>query len=120
MKKIEIFDPAMCCSTGVCGPSIDPELIRMSLSIHNLQQNGVDIQRFNLATEPAKFVENKEVNGLIQSKGTEILPVTLVNGVVFKEGTYPTNEELAEITETSIDMLGKEKVVKFTLDTKKE
>lgn len=119
MKKIEIFDPAMCCSTGVCGPSVDPELIRMSLSVHNLQQSGVDIQRFNLATEPARFIENKMINDMLQSKGTDVLPVTLVDDAVFKEGTYPTNEELAKITEISVDMLGKEKVVKFTLDTKK-
>ncbi len=29
MSVIEIFDPAMCCSTGVCGPSIDTELMRV-------------------------------------------------------------------------------------------
>ena len=23
MKKMVIYDPAMCCSTGVCGPSVD-------------------------------------------------------------------------------------------------
>lgn len=24
MVKLQVFDPAMCCSTGVCGPSVDP------------------------------------------------------------------------------------------------
>jgi hypothetical protein len=26
MAKMQVFDPAMCCSTGVCGPSVDPTL----------------------------------------------------------------------------------------------
>jgi hypothetical protein len=24
MKTLEIFDPAMCCATGVCGVDVDP------------------------------------------------------------------------------------------------
>ena len=119
MKKIEFFDPAMCCSTGVCGPSVDPELIRMSLCFHNLQQNGVDIQRYNLASEPEKFVENKTLNDLLQTKGPNILPVVLVDGVIYKEGTYPTNEEFAEITGISIDELSKKKVVRLNLNINK-
>lgn len=38
MKKIEIFDPAMCCSTGVCGPSVNPELIRVAAVVENLKK----------------------------------------------------------------------------------
>ena len=37
MKKIEIFDPAMCCSTGVCGPGVDPELLRMATMVSKKQ-----------------------------------------------------------------------------------
>lgn len=36
MKKMIIFEPAMCCSTGVCGPGVDPELLRVSTVINNL------------------------------------------------------------------------------------
>ena len=43
--KIEIFDPAMCCETGVCGPSIDPELMRMSTVINALKEKGIIIKR---------------------------------------------------------------------------
>jgi hypothetical protein len=51
MKKIEIFDPAMCCSTGVCGPSVDSELIRISVAVNNLKNKGIDVTRYNLASE---------------------------------------------------------------------
>lgn len=35
--KIEIFDPALCCSTGVCGPSVDPALIQVANAIEQLK-----------------------------------------------------------------------------------
>lgn len=118
MKKIEIFDPAMCCSTGVCGPSVEPDLIRISLAVHNLQQNGVDIKRFNLASEPGMFTENNLVNDLLQSKGADVLPLVLIDGKVFKESVYPTNEEFAELTGISLEDLGKKKVVRLNLNVK--
>lgn len=96
MKKVEIFDPAMCCSTGVCGPSVDPELTRVASAIFALEKKGFDITRYNLTSEPDKFVDQAEVNKILMSKGPDALPVVLVNGVVEKVGSYPTNEELAK------------------------
>lgn len=98
MKKIEIFDPAMCCPTGMCGPSVDPELIRMAAVVHNLQKKGFPITRYNLATEPDAFVTNETVNRLLQEKGPDILPLVLVDGMVSKEKGYLTNEEFTELT----------------------
>ena len=34
-KKIEIFDPAMCCSTGICGPSVNENLLRVATLINS-------------------------------------------------------------------------------------
>ncbi|APC49066.1 arsenite efflux transporter metallochaperone ArsD [Virgibacillus dakarensis] len=96
MKKVEIFDPAMCCSTGVCGPSVDPNLTRVASAVYSLGQKDVDIKRFNLANEPAAFAENETVNQVLQEKGADALPVTLLDGEVVKVGEYPTNEEFAE------------------------
>lgn len=96
MSKVEIFDPALCCATGVCGPSVDPELVRVATAIFLLEQKGFDIKRYNLGFEPAIFVENKEVNKIHNEKGPDSLPITLVEGKVAKIGTYPTNEEFAE------------------------
>ncbi|MCA1318946.1 arsenite efflux transporter metallochaperone ArsD [Bacillus tianshenii] len=98
MTKIEIFDPAMCCSTGVCGPSVDPELTRVASAIFSLQQKGIKISRYNLGSEPEPFVTNKQVNDLLMEKGPECLPVVIVDEQVKKIASYPTNEELASWT----------------------
>lgn len=95
MKKIEIFDPAMCCSTGVCGPSIDPELMRITTVINALKEQGVIIQRHGLSSEPQDFIANKVIGDILQKEGAEVLPVTLVDGKVAKTKEYPTNEDLS-------------------------
>jgi len=95
MKNIEIFDPAMCCSTGVCGPSIDPELMRLATVINSLKEKGIVITRHGLANEPQDFISNKIISDLLEREGAEILPVTLVNGEIAKTKIYPTNSELA-------------------------
>lgn len=105
MKKIEIFDPAMCCSTGVCGPSVDPELTRVASAVYSLEQKKFDITRYNLANDPGAFADNEAVNQILHEKGPDALPVTLLNGEVIKTGTYPSNEELAEWLDVKADEL---------------
>ena len=95
MSKVEIFDPALCCPTGVCGPSVDPELTRVASSVFTLEKKGFDIKRYNLGTEPSMFVENQLVNQILHDKGPDALPVILVNDELLKVGEYPSNEELA-------------------------
>ena len=96
MKKVEIFDPAMCCSTGVCGPGVDPELTRVASAVYSLEQKKFDITRYNLANDPGAFVDNEVVNKVLLEKGPDALPLILVNNEIVKVGAYPTNEELAE------------------------
>jgi hypothetical protein len=103
MRKMEIFDPAMCCATGVCGPSIDPELMRIATVINSLKEKGIIIKRHGLANEPQDFITNKVISDLLQKEGVEVLPVTLVDGVVAKIKAYPTNEEIEKWLETKID-----------------
>ena len=103
MKKVEIFDPAMCCSTGVCGPSIDPELMRVATVINALKEKGIVIKRHGLSSEPQDFISNKVISDILQKEGADILPVTLVDGEVAKTKVYPTNEELSTWLETEID-----------------
>ncbi|WP_147805084.1 arsenite efflux transporter metallochaperone ArsD [Alkalicoccus halolimnae] len=93
--KIEIFDPALCCSTGVCGPDVDPELTKMSKLHADIQKVGYEALRYNLAQEPQPFVENTEVNELLQEKGAEALPAVTINGELKKHGGYPNVRELA-------------------------
>lgn len=96
MVKLEIFDPAMCCSTGVCGPSIDPELLRVSIIVNNLNKKGVNVIRHNLSQEPQAFINNPLVSNLLKSKGVNALPITILNGEVVKSGSYPINKEFSE------------------------
>ena len=96
MKKIEIFDPAMCCSTGVCGPSIDLELLRMATVISSLQQQGIVIKRHGLSQEPQAFISNQVISDILQKEGVGVLPVTLVDGEIAKTKEYPTNKELSD------------------------
>lgn len=97
MKKMIIFDPAMCCPTGICGPSVDPELLRVATVLNNLKKKGINVERFNLTGNPQAFVDNKVINELLNTEGVDILPVVIVDGEVFKTKAYPTNEEFCTI-----------------------
>lgn len=105
MKKMIIFDPAMCCSTGVCGPSIDKELLRVSTVLNNLKGKGVLVERHNLTNNPQIFVDNKTINEMLNKDGIDILPVTMVEGEVVKTKAYPTNEEFCKFLEVPEDYL---------------
>ncbi len=95
MSKMEIYDPAMCCSTGVCGPSVNPELIRVASVIENLKKNGIEVKRYNLSSNPQAFLNNAAISGELNKKGAGILPITIVDGKIVKEAGYPTNQEFS-------------------------
>ena len=97
MKQMEIFEQAMCCPTGLCGPSIDPELLRLSTVLDTLKGKGIDVGRYNLSNDPLKFVQTKAVTDFLQEHGPEDLPLILVDGAVQFSGRYPTNEEFASL-----------------------
>lgn len=92
--KIEIYDPAMCCSSGLCGPAIDPVLVRVNDAIIALKKQNVEVERFNLAQQPKVFMANKTVAELLHKNGKKVLPITFVNGAVFRTGEYPSYEDL--------------------------
>jgi hypothetical protein len=106
MNQIEIYDPAMCCSTGVCGPGVDSELVRVSADVESLKKQGIEIKRFNLAQDLEAFASNEIVKLFLQQKGPDALPVTLLNGAILKESTYPTTSELSEWTGAQIGSVG--------------
>jgi len=96
LQTIAIYEPAMCCETGICGVSVDPELLRVSTMINNLKQRGVVIRRFNLSSAPQAFIENAAINRLINSEGgMDKLPATVVGSQIVKTGAYPSSEEIA-------------------------
>ncbi len=93
--KIQIFDPPMCCSTGICGPSVDPELVRFAADLDWLKRQGVEAERYNLSQQPAAFADNDVVKAALGKDGNDCLPLTLVDGAVACTGKYPTRQTLA-------------------------
>lgn len=95
MTEIRIFDPAMCCSTGICGPSVDPKLTRFAADLAWLKSQGISVERFNLAQQPAAFATDTAVVAALEAKGEASLPLVKVNGEVKSSGVYPSRDELA-------------------------
>lgn len=95
MKTIEIFDPALCCSSGVCGADVDEALVTFSADVDWLKQQGGNIVRYNLSQQPMAFVDNKVVNAFLERSGEQGLPLVLADGEIALAGRYPSREELA-------------------------
>ena len=93
--RVEVYDPAMCCSTGVCGPKVDPALAQFASDLDWLAGQGVEVIRFNLSQEPGAFVTNPAVSQLLQQAGDSALPAVLVDGAVRSSGRFPKRHELA-------------------------
>jgi hypothetical protein len=103
--KIEIFDPPMCCASGLCGPDIDPALLDINEAILKLKKEldgKVSIDRYLLSQQGPKFMQQPEVMQRLQKFGVEILPITLVDGKVVKEKEYPTFDELKNLINQSV------------------
>jgi len=116
MKKMQIFEPAMCCSTGVCGVSVDPELIRISTVLNALNKKGIEVERFNLSNAPQEFIKNTVINKLINEKGVDVLPAIILDGELVVMGRYPTNDEIAKFFDLSVSDFGSQpKVLKATI-----
>lgn len=94
MSILEVFDPPMCCSSGVCGPQVDPVLPRFAADIAWLKKRGIDVRRYNLSQQPQAFAENAQVARALE-KGTDVLPIVIVDGLIVSTGTYPTRADLA-------------------------
>jgi Arsenical resistance operon protein ArsD len=95
MTSIQVFDPALCCSTGVCGVDVDQQLVGFSADVDWARQNGAVVERFNLAQQPLVFAENPIVKCFLERSGAEALPLILIDGEVALAGRYPNRAELA-------------------------
>lgn len=95
--KLEVFDPAMCCSTGVCGPDVDPGLVQFAANVNWMKDRGVSVERYNLSQQPGAFLSVAIVRRKLQAEGPGCLPLGLVEGRIVFEGLYPTREELERL-----------------------
>jgi len=98
-KTLNIFEPAMCCSTGVCGPDVDTQLVQFAADIDWIKSQGIVVNRFNLSQNPDAFVKNETITRLLADKGEGSLPIVLLNGQVVLQSRYPSQAELAELLE---------------------
>jgi SAM-dependent methyltransferase len=96
MTVIEVFEPALCCATGICGEDVDQGLVTFSADMDFVRSQGGNVRRYNLASEPLAFAENEAVKGFLQVVGSKGLPLVLVDGVTVMTGGYPDRAELAQ------------------------
>lgn len=108
MKKMQIFEPAMCCSTGLCGVGVDTELLRISTVLNSLKKNGIQIDRFNLTNAPMEFVNNKAINEFLNTKGVDQLPAIVLDGEILITGRYPSNEEFMKLLDIPSSFLSEQ------------
>ncbi len=94
MAKVEVFDPAMCCPTGVCGPAVDPALVRFAADLDWLVSQKVEVARHGLSQDPGAFVRNSVVAAAIRERN-DALPLVLVDGKIVAQGSYPDRLALA-------------------------
>ncbi|MEC5150671.1 arsenite efflux transporter metallochaperone ArsD [Cryobacterium sp. GrIS_2_6] len=94
MTAIRIYEPALCCESGVCGPDSDASLVTVTADVRRLKDLGADIERHNLATDPTAFTTDETVRGFMHTVGSEGLPLTVVDGVTVATGAYPSRAEL--------------------------
>jgi len=109
MKKLEVFDPAMCCSTGVCGVEVDPTLAQFAADLKWVAEQGVTVYRHNLGQEPAAFA-SKEAIITIMQQGMDMLPVIMLDGRVISTGMHPSRQQLAQKLEIQLDTEGESEV----------
>jgi alkylhydroperoxidase/carboxymuconolactone decarboxylase family protein YurZ len=94
---IEVYDPAMCCSTGVCGPDVDDSLVNFANDVKWLKSQGIEVLRYNLGQEPEKFKEQQAVLARLKTDGSGVLPIIVVNGQIVSEGGYPDRGRLTKL-----------------------
>jgi hypothetical protein len=103
MKTLTIYDPAMCCSTGICGAEIDQKLVNFAADLDWLKSVGVSVKRINLSQEPALFVENEQVKTVLEKSGVEGLPVILADAEMQSFGQYPDRAKMAQMVDVKAE-----------------
>lgn len=103
MATLNVFDPALCCTTGVCGAEVDASLVRFAADVDWLKGQGAEVRRFNLAQEPGVFAANTTVHQALMQDGVSCLPLLMVDGEVVSRGAYPDRSELARLMDVEAE-----------------
>jgi hypothetical protein len=94
---LQVYDPALCCSTGVCGPEVDGALVRFAADLDWLKKQGVAVERYNAAHDAGAFVANPVIRRALQERGSGSLPLVLWAGEPVASGSYPDRADLARV-----------------------
>lgn len=97
MKTVQVYDKPMCCSTGICGPDVDPVLPQFAADLDWLKNQGHNVERYNLAQQPQAFIENKAIHHVLSTEGTDSLPVIVIDGEIVSRKVYPNRDSLAAL-----------------------
>lgn len=91
---VELYDPPMCCPTGLCGPTLDQTLLNVNEMLLTLKNDNIRVERYQMTSHPYQFMNNREVMRLVQERQMNALPITFIRGRIIKVGAYPTLEEV--------------------------
>ena len=94
MRRIAIYDPPGCCSTGVCDPGLSDQMTQFATAIDALMKSGHDVARFNMGSQPGAFVENATVKSALDDDGMDCLPLILLDDKIVSKGAYLNRAEL--------------------------
>ncbi|WP_411755137.1 arsenite efflux transporter metallochaperone ArsD [Serratia sp. (in: enterobacteria)] len=106
MKTLSVYDPALCCSTGVCGTDVDQALVTFSADVDWLKKRGITVTRYNLSQQPMAFIDNILVKNFLENSGAEGLPLILLDGEFVMAGRYPTRADLARWCKIPLEITG--------------
>jgi hypothetical protein len=103
MRTLKIYDPALCCSTGICGPEVDERLVRFAADVEWLRSRGASVERFNLGQDPGAFAAAGTVRDALVARGVAVLPLLVADDAIVSEGTYPDRAALARFVGFATD-----------------
>jgi arsenite methyltransferase len=95
IATVKVFDPPMCCSSGVCDAEPDVALAQFAADLQWLRGQGVVVERFTLSQQPDKFVTQPAVLAAVSAGGTNALPIVMVDDQIVMQRQYPSREVLA-------------------------
>lgn len=101
MTELTLYEEAMCCSTGVCGPDPDDELVEVSAALDQLEAafEDVDVSRANMQHDIDQFLQTQRIADLVEAHGPSILPITVVDDEIVGKSEYLGYDELESILE---------------------
>ena len=102
--KVTILDPALCCSTGVCGTEVDDALVQTSINVKWLKSLGHEVHRHNISNDAASFKQYPIAIDKLQRDGVGSLPYILVNDHFALTGRYPDKAEWENLVSEGHDI----------------